>query len=297
MTPGSGQDDRVRGTLMVAGAAIVWSTGGLVARLIETQDSWTTIFWRSASAFAALLAFLFYMEGRSALRRFMQMGWPGLVVGLCFASASISFVIALSLTSVAKTLVIMSATPLIAALLGRLFLGEAIGRTTWATIAAVMIGTAVMVSGGDTDGSLLGDLFAGVIALSLAGAIVTTRSNPHIGMLPATCLGVGIAALVSLPFADPLGVSAHDLPIMIVFGAVQLSLGLVLFVSGVRLIPAAHSALLGMIEPIFGPLWVWIAIGEEPATTVLMIGGAIVILSVAAKTLLDARPRADLPMA
>ena len=296
MMPGGGQDDRLRGTLMVAGAAIVWSTGGLVARLIETQVSWTTIFWRSASAFTALLAFLFYMEGRSALRRFAGMGWPGLVVGLCFASASISFVIALSLTSVAKTLVIMSATPLIAALLGRLFLSEAIGRTTWATIAAVMIGTAVMVSGGDTGGSLLGDLFAGVIALSLAGAIVTTRSNPHIGMLPATCLGVGIAALVALPFADPLGVSVHDLPIMIFFGAVQLSLGLVLFVAGVRLIPAAHSALLGMIEPIFGPLWVWIAVGEEPATTVL-IGGAIVILSVAAKTLADARPRADVPMA
>lgn len=288
--------EHVRGLLLVAGAAVVWSTGGLVARLIETQDSWTTIFWRSTSAFAALLAFLFFVEGRSALRRFVQMGWPGLVVGLCFAAASIAFVIALSLTSVAKTLVIMSATPLIAALLGRLFLGEAIGRTTWATIAAVMIGTVIMVSGGDTEGSLLGDLFAGIIALSLAGAIVTTRSNPHIRMLPATCLGVGIAAVVALPFADPLGVSAHDLPIMLFFGAVQLSLGLVLFVAGARLIPAAHSALLGMIEPIFGPLWVWIAIGEEPATTVL-VGGALVIVSVAAKTLLDVRPRPDVPMA
>jgi drug/metabolite transporter (DMT)-like permease len=288
--------EHVRGLLLVAGAAVVWSTGGLVARLIETQDSWTTIFWRSTSAFVALLAFLFIVEGRSALRRFVQMGWPGLVVGLCFAAASISFVIALSLTSVAKTLVIMSATPLIAAVLGRVFLNETIGRKTYATIAAVMVGTAIMVSGGDTEGSLLGDLFAGVIALSLAGAIVTTRSNPHIRMLPATCLGTGIAALVALPFADPLGVSAHDLPIMLFFGAVQLSLGLVLFVAGVRLIPAAHSALLGMIEPIFGPLWVWIAIGEEPATTVL-IGGAIVIISVAAKTLLDARPRPDVPMA
>ena len=288
--------EHVRGLLLVAGAAVVWSTGGLVARLIETHDSWTTIFWRSTSAFAALLAFLFFVEGRSALRRFVQMGWPGLVVGLCFAAASIAFVIALSLTSVAKTLVIMSATPLIAAVLGRVFLGEAIGRTTYATIAAVMIGTVVMVSGGDTEGSLLGDLFAAAIALALAGAIVTTRSNPHIRMLPGACLGAGLAALISLPFATPFGVTAHDLPIMIFFGAVQLSLGMVLFVAGVRLIPAAHSALLGMIEPIFGPLWVWIAVGEEPATTVL-IGGAIVIVSVAAKTLLDARPRPDVPMA
>lgn len=296
MTTGGLHDERFRGTALVAGAAIIWSTGGLVARLIETQDSWTTIFWRSASAFVALFLFLFVIEGRQTLNRFAAMGFPGLIVGCCFAAASISFVIALSLTSVAKTLVIMSATPLIAALLGRIFLGEAIGRATYVTIAAVMVGTVIMVSGGDTTGSLLGDLFAAVIALALAGAIVTTRSNPHIRMLPGACLGAGIAAVIALPFASPFAVSGHDLPIMIFFGAVQLSLGMVLFVSGVRLIPAAHSALLGMIEPIFGPLWVWIAVGEEPVTTVL-IGGAIVIVSVAAKTLLDARPRPDVPMA
>ena len=296
MTPGGGADERVRGTALVAGAAIIWSTGGLVARLIETQDSWTTIFWRSASAFAALLLFIVVVEGRSTLRRFVAMGLPGLIVGCCFAAASISFVIALSLTSVAKTLVIMSASPLIAAIFGRLFLGEAIGRTTYVTIAAVMIGTVIMVSGGDTAGSLLGDVFAAVIAVALAGAIVTTRANPHIRMLPGACVGTGIAAIIALPLASPFAVSGHDLPIMIFFGAVQLSLGMLLFVTGARLIPAAHSALLGMIEPIFGPLWVWIAVGEEPAGTVL-IGGAIVIVSVAAKTLMDSRPRPDVPMA
>jgi drug/metabolite transporter (DMT)-like permease len=145
-----------------------------------------------------------------------------------------------------------------------------------------------MVSGTESQGSLLGDFFALVMAVSYAGAIVTSRRYPEIGMMPAACLGAACAMLVSLPFAAPLAVSSHDLPIMLLFGAGQLGGAMALFVTGVRLIPAATSALLAMIEPILGPVWVWLALGEKPAPTVL-VGGAIVILSVAAKTILDGR--------
>jgi drug/metabolite transporter (DMT)-like permease len=287
-------NERIRGMSLVAGAALVWSTGGLLARLIESHDSWTTIFWRSTSATAFLITFIAATEGKGTIRVVRAMGWPGLIVGVCFACASISLVVALSLTSVAKTLVIMSATPLVAALFGRVFLGETIGATTWATIGAVIAGILIMVSGAASGGSLLGDVFAGLIAISYAGAIVTSRRHPHIGMMPAALLGAVIATAIAFLFAAPLSVSAHDLPIMFVFGAGQLGVGMALFVTGVRLIPAAHSALLGMLEPIFGPLWVWLALGERTTATVI-VGGVIVIASVAAKTLLDVRPRPEFP--
>jgi drug/metabolite transporter (DMT)-like permease len=289
-------NDRARGAVLVTGAALIWSLGGLVARLIESPDSWTTIFWRSVSAFAFLLTYLVATEGRSALRRFAEMGWPGLIVGVCFAGATIFFIIALSLTSVARTLVIMSATPLIAAILGRVFLGETIGRATSATIAAVMAGTAIMVSGGEAGGSLAGDAFALLVSVSLAGTIVVSRNNAHIGMLPAATLGTALAAAISLPFASPFSVTAHDLPIMLLFGSVQLAIGLILFVAGVRLIPAAQSALIAIIEPILGPIWVWIFLGEQP-TAVVLVGGTIVIVSVSARTLLTVRQQPELPAA
>ena len=281
-------DHRLRGMVLVASAAVAWSTGGLLSRLLESHDSWTTIFWRSASAFAFLLLFMAVRNGRATPRLFRDMGWPGLLVGLFFAGASISLVVALSLTSVAKTLVIMSSTPLLAAIFGRVFLGEAIRPATYATIAAVICGIALMVSGSDEGGSLIGDFFALLIAVTYAGAIVTSRRYQEVSMLPAACLGAAIAMAVAFVFAAPLSVTAHDLPILFLFGAGQLGSGLALFVTGVRLIPAAHSALLAMLEPILGPIWVWLALGEKPAATVL-IGGTIVILSVAAKTLTDLR--------
>jgi drug/metabolite transporter (DMT)-like permease len=277
---------------LVGGAAIVWSTGGLLARLVEDTDKWTTIFWRSGSAFAFLFLFILVTYRRGTPRLFREMGLPGLAVAACFTAASIGLVVALSYTSVAQTLIIMSSTPLLAALFGRVFLGETIRPATWGAIAAVMAGIALMVSGSVESSSFIGDLFAAMIAVAYAGAIVISRRYHHIQMLPASCLGVLIAMILALPLAVPLSVTAHDLPVIFVFGAGQLGVGLALFVTGVRLIPASHSAILAMLEPILGPIWVWLALAERPAPTV-MIGGAIVLASILAKTLVDLREQQE----
>ena len=72
--------------------------------------------------------------------------------------------------------------------------------------------------------------------------------------------------LISFPLAAPLSVNGHDFALLAFFGAGQLGVGLILLVTGARLIPAAQSALLGMLEPILGPAWVWILLGERPST-------------------------------
>lgn len=278
------------GLLLVAASAVIWSTGGLILRLVGETDDWTVIFWRSVSACVFLLAFMAVRDGRATPGLFRAMGLPGLAVGACFACASISLVVALSLTSVAKTLLIMSAAPLVAALLGRVFLGEAVRRATWATIAAVAAGVAIMVSDAEGEGALLGNLFALLIAISYAGAIVITRRHHAVRMTPAVCTGTAIAVAVSAPLAMPLSVPAPDLALLVGFGAGQLGLGLALFVSGARLIPAAATALIGTIEPILGPLWVWVFLAERP-TGAALLGGGIVLISVVTNTLLDLRRR------
>ena len=282
------------GYLLVAGSAIVFSTGGLIVRLLDSEDNWTIIFWRSATACVFLLVFIALRDGRRMPGLFRQIGWPGLLVGACFASASISLVVALSLTSVAKTLMIMSGAPLVAAILGLVFLGEVIRIATWITIAAVIVGIALMVSSDQADGALLGDLFAVLIAFSIAGAIVTTRRHPGIRMAPAACVGTMMAMLIALPLASPLSVSGHDAPLLALFGAGQLGLGMALFVSGARLIPAAQSALIGMLEPILGPLWVWLAFSEQPAPLVLL-GGVVVVVCVSINTFIDVRRLRPMP--
>jgi drug/metabolite transporter (DMT)-like permease len=76
-------------------------------------------------------------------------------------------------------------------------------------------------------------------------------------------------------------VAPSDLALLFAFGALNLGLGLSLFVTGARLIPAALGALVGSIEPVLGPLWVWLVHGEVPGGHTL-VGGSLVIAALLA---------------
>ena len=67
------------GRLLVGAAAICWSTGGLIARLVDT-DPWTTVFWRGIFCAAFLVAVTALREGRGTPGVFLGMGRPGLQV-------------------------------------------------------------------------------------------------------------------------------------------------------------------------------------------------------------------------
>lgn len=116
-------EDRARGLLYVAGAALAWSFGGVIARFLEVPDDWTVVAWRSAFAAAFRLGFLLWRDGpRGAPRLIAAMRGPSLGVAACFAVASTAFVIALAHTTVANILLMTAGAPLIAALIGRVVL-------------------------------------------------------------------------------------------------------------------------------------------------------------------------------
>ncbi len=272
-----------RGALLVFGSAAVWSFGGAIARFLSVTDSWTIIFWRSVFAALFLLGFMCWRDGLAGTRRlFADMGWAGVGVGLCFATASTSFIVALSHTTVANILLMQAGAPLFAALLAFLMFGERVTTATWCAIVAVMAGIAVMVSdslGGTI--SPIGDGLALLIALAFALATVLTRRNAHVRMMPAVCLGTLVTTTIGFFLSGSLLVSLTDGIWLFVFGALNLALGMMLFVTGVRLLPSAVAALIGTAEPVLGPLWAWLVHTEVPVGRTLM-GGAIVVLTLIA---------------
>lgn len=285
---------RQRGVILVAAAALCWSSGGAIARMIEA-DPWTTVFWRSAFAAAALFAFILWRDRGGWFALFRNMGWPGLAVAACFATASTCFVYALTLTTVANILIIQSTAPFIAAVLARFLLNERVRLQGWLAIAAALGGVVIMVSDSVQRGSVLGDLLGGVIALAFSSAIVIVRRHGDVRMTPAGCLAAVFAGLVALPLATPLAVSASDLGYLALFGAGQLALGMVMFTTGARLIPAAEAALLSVLETILGPIWVWVIFSENPGERTIL-GGLVVLAALIVHTLLDLRrPQQPVP--
>jgi len=272
-----------RGLLLVFGSAVAWSFGGAIARYLTVPDSWTIVFWRSVAAAVFLLAVMLWREGWAGTRRlFLAMGLPGLGVGLCFAIASSTFVVAMQYTTIANILLMQAGVPLIAALVSFLVFRERVDGATWAAIAVVILGVAIMVSESLTGQvSPIGDTLSLLVALAFAGATVITRRHAQVGMMPAVCTGTIIAAVAASSLMGSAAVSAGNAALLFVFGALNLGLGMALFVRGVRLVPAALAALIGVAEPVLGPLWVWLVHGEVPNARTLL-GGAVVFLALLA---------------
>lgn len=281
------------GVLLVGGAALAWSFGGTIARYIEAPDAWTVVFWRSFFASTFLLLFMLWRDGpRATVQMFRDMGWPGLGVACCFGIASSSFVVALQYTTVANILLIQAAAPLFAALLAWVVFRERVNLATWAAIAAVIFGVSIMVSSSFSgEVSPVGDGLALVITVLFSAAIVITRHHPQVRMTPAVCLGTAMACVAAFFLSGPLTVSAPDMAWLFLFGAVNLGAGLAMFVTGARLVPAALAALVSTVEPVLGPVWVWLFHGEVPGTRTV-IGGAIVFAALFAHILNDRRRRA-----
>jgi len=280
---------RRTGFWLVAAAAICWSSGGLIARLVAT-DPWTTVFWRSVFC-AAFLSAAVTIARRGRLAAVVrEAGWPGVLMAACFATASTCFIMALARTSVANTLVIQSLSPFIAGLGGWLFLGERVRSRTWIAMGVALLGTVMMLWGSAGAGSRIGDLLALGTATAFAGATVVVRWNHTVPMPASAALAAALGAVLAFSWAEPSSASAGNLALLALFGIGQLGSGLLLFTAGARLIPVAEASLIAVLECVLGPLWVWLAVGERPGAFSL-IGGAVILSALVAHTAADlARP-------
>jgi drug/metabolite transporter (DMT)-like permease len=283
--------DRRRGRLLVAAAAVCWSAGGLMVRLVDT-DPWTTVFWRGVFCASFLTAVTALRERRETGRVLAAMGSTGLAVAVCLAIASTCFIMALHRTAVANVLIIQSLSPFMAGLLGWAWMGERVAGRTWIAMSVALLGSGIMLSryfhAADVTGSLGGDLLAFTVALSFATAIVLLRRGRQVQMLPAAGLAALLTSLFASMAARPGSADARDLILLAVFGAGQLGLGMILFTAGARRIPVAEASLIAVLESVLGPLWVWLLLGENPGLPSI-VGGVIVLAALAGHTAADLR--------
>ena len=107
-------------------APVLWSTAGVVTRHVERAGAFEQVFWRSLFALVFVMGFLVFRKSSPA-RAVRDAGWPGLASGVLWAVMFTAFMLALSLTTTANALVVMSVSPLLTALLARAFLRDPFG--------------------------------------------------------------------------------------------------------------------------------------------------------------------------
>jgi drug/metabolite transporter (DMT)-like permease len=279
MTPASPTPAQHKvGIAAMALCASMWSIAGLLTRASSVTNGWEATFWRSAFLAIVVGMFLIARNGRELFPRIRAMGWPGLVSGGAWATMFTCFMLALSLTTVANTLFIIGLLPFCAALAGWLVLRERVPRRTWLAMAAATAGIGIMFHDAFRTGSIDGSLIAlGIPVAAAVNYVAVKIGRGRVDLIPALALGGALSALIALPLALPITAGPKDLALYVSLAVFQLAIpGILYTVVAVPRLSAAEVGLLSLIEVILGPLWVWLAQGEEPGAAVLA-GGAIVI--------------------
>ncbi len=264
------------------------SPEALLVRLIEA-DIWTLLFWRCLLTAIMMSLFLACFYRRRFLQSFVATGRTGILSAMTITIGSLLFISSLKHTSAANALVILAATPVISSLLSWLFLREQILLRTWIAILSCFGGILFIFSGSLQQGLLLGDLLALGATAMWAANIVIIRRGKNVNMVPANALGnLAVVVLAFLLGAQPLQVSPSDAGTLLLLGGLILPVSFALITLGPRYLQAPEVSLLLLAGTVFGPLWVWVALGEVPHQRTL-IAGVLIISSLAIHTLLSLR--------
>lgn len=272
-------DRAARGDVLVLASAIAFSSAGYFARLIP-QDVWTVLFWRGIFGGLFIGGYIVWCHRAGTLEAIRSVGWIGLFAAACSATATICYINALRLTTVADVNIIFATAPFVTALLAWLATGARQRRSTLLASLVALLGVAVTFSAGWLDGHMLGDLLAAAMTLLMSAMMVVIRHRRGVSMLPASCLSAFLCSLAVLPASHPATAFGPHFIWFVLFGTLQFGLGLLLLTVGTRLISATRSALINTIEVPLGCIWVWLAFAEVPSIA-SVAGGAIVMLAVA----------------
>lgn len=288
-----------RAVLLMIAITLMWSIAGVVTRHLESARSFEVTFWRSFFTLLSLLVLLPMFQGREVFSRIRHAGRYLWISGVCWSIMFTAFMLALTMTTVANVLVTMALSPLLTALIARIFIGHRIPPRTWLAIAVAGAGIAWMYGSQLNLGGGVGQFAGTLVALlvPMAAAVnwtVVQRSQAHgesIDLVPAVLVGAALSSLMTLPLAFPFAATGRDLGLLALLGLVQLAIPCVLAVICARVLKAPELSLLALLEIIFGILLAWVGAGEVPAASVLT-GGLLVIGALAANELMGWRQRA-----
>lgn len=278
------------GSLALAGTAFFWSLAGLFIKLVD----WNPFAIAAGRSVVAAL-FLWAVVKRP---RF-TFSLPQLGAAVSYALTMLAFVYANKHTSSANAILLQYGAPIYTAILASILVKERPRAEHVVGFAAIAAGMGLFFVDQIGGGSPVGDLVAVGSGISFAFYFVFMRmqkeGSPQESNILAHIITAAAAGTVSL-FLPPPVLSGGAIAAILGLGVVQLGLASVLFAWGIKRVPAMEGILIAGLEPIFNPLWVFLALGERPSRNAL-IGGAIILVAVLASSMVSARREAAAPRA
>ena len=269
--------------------SIVISFSGLVIRNIDQADSWQINFYRSLAFATTISVLLFFRYGRDAPKKLKGIGWQGILASILLAFTSVTFLQAITNTTVAATTFTLCCIPFLTAIMAWSYLGERLRKSTIFSMLIASSGITLMFFQGFGEGSLYGNFMAFLCAVGFSLYAIIVRQSRRLEMLPTLILSNSIVMIVALTLIwDNLYISLNDLLLCFVLGGLLSATVNTLFIIASKHLFAAELTLFMLLEFTLGPIWVWFFVNEVPSQWTL-IGGSVVISAVLLKSVSEIR--------
>jgi drug/metabolite transporter (DMT)-like permease len=272
------------GILAMAACAFLWSIAGLFIKIID----WNPFLIAGLRSLIASLVVLAWLR-----RPKFTFSGPQLAAAVANASTMLLFVAANKSTTAANAILIQYVAPLLTAFIGAWLLRERPRAEHWAAMPFVAAGLLLMFMDKIGGGSLLGNCLALGSGIGFSLYFVFMRMQKEGSPLESVLLShwitaaIGLAIAIFLPLPHP---TLKSILAIATLGLVQVGFAAILFAAAIKRISAISANLIAVIEPVFNPLWVFMALGEAPGMKALA-GGAVILIAVTAASLVTARGR------
>ncbi len=273
----------MKGTVLLVAAAMLWSMGGLLIKLVDVAPMGVS---SARSLVAACVLMLLTKRVPRRLDRSMLLG------ALLYALTVTTFVIATRYTTAANAIVLQYAAPVYVAILSGAVLKESVTGRDWAAVGLIVIGLLIFFADGLTVGNNFGNVMGVLSGICFASMVVSLRGMKDRHPVDAVIVGNLIAALIGAPWVLEGRWDSSSFLGVALLGSIQLGLSYFLYTRAIAMVTALQAVLIPVVEPLLNPLWVYLWMGERPSQTAI-VGAAIVLGTVTWRALHQLTPTPD----
>lgn len=265
---------RSRGWLYAAGGMLVVSTDSFFVRWSKAAV-WDLVFWVSLISLVTFFVTGSRSGSASPIRSWRSFPVPLTAIAVLATISQVSYITAVTRTSVSNAVVIVGASPVMVALVGRVFFAERTSRRVWTAILVTFAGMTVIVAGSLGEPNLDGDLLAVLAVAAFSVGVNVWRRWPEMSRVVGLSMSAVLSIAVASAFASPFALDGRAYLACLGMGVLN-PLGRLLHTNAPRHAPAAEVALFTPVETVAASLWAWLAFSEVPAVGTVVGAGIII---------------------
>lgn len=262
--------EKKKGNLYILMTAFLWSTGGLLIKFIPGNP----IAINGARSLIALLFFFCYKRSvKIKMNRYI------VSAAICLVLTNTLYVLANKMTTAANAIVLQYTAPLFVLIWDCIYRRRSPQKQQCLVVVMAFAGMILFFFDQLDGGQILGNLIAIGAGLSFSG-VFFINSLPEASSEDASMLAFLLSFVISIPFLGEVWtMDSKAIGALVILGVFQVGLAYVLFSKGSKLTSPVSASLIGLLEAILNPLWVFLFYGEKVGRFALA-GAAVILLAV-----------------